>query len=110
MTRTAAREIAVHFAFELGFTGQTAEELLAQERLQEKFAQNMNAVLKNVHFVRLECSCMSTNKSYAGEVLKEMHGAFVKTYGTDYLDNGSYEFVSIPPQPGGGGHHAGGHV
>ena len=27
MTRTAAREIAVHFAFELGFTGQTAEEL-----------------------------------------------------------------------------------
>ena len=33
---------------------------------------------------------------YAGEILKEMHGAFVKTYGTDYLDNGSYEFVSIP--------------
>ena len=30
MTRTAAREIAVHFAFELGFTGQTAEELLAE--------------------------------------------------------------------------------
>ena len=28
MTRTAAREIAVHFAFELGFTNQTAEELL----------------------------------------------------------------------------------
>ena len=25
-----------------------------------------------------------------------MHGAFVKTYGTDYLDDGSYEFVSIP--------------
>lgn len=83
--------------FQMGYlTRETAEELLAQERLQEKFAQNMNAVLKNVHFVRLECSCMSTNKSYAGEVLKEMHGAFVKTYGTDYLDNGSYEFVSIP--------------
>ena len=30
MTRTAAREIAVHFAFELGFTNQTAEELLAE--------------------------------------------------------------------------------
>ena len=32
MTRTAAREIAVHFAFELGFTNQTAEELLAEAR------------------------------------------------------------------------------
>ena len=30
MTRTAAREIAVHFVFELGFTDQTAEELLGQ--------------------------------------------------------------------------------
>ena len=28
MTRTAAREIAVHFCFELGFTGQSAQELL----------------------------------------------------------------------------------
>ena len=27
MTRTAAREIAVHLTFELGFTGQTAREL-----------------------------------------------------------------------------------
>ena len=83
--------------FQIGYlTRESAEGLLAQERLQEKFAKNMNAVLNNVHFVRLECSCMSPNKSYAGEVLKEMHGAFVKTYGTDYLDDGSYEFVSIP--------------
>ena len=29
MTRTAAREIAVHFVFGLGFTNQTADELLA---------------------------------------------------------------------------------
>ena len=70
--------------FQIGYlTRESAEGLLAQERLQEKFAKNMNAVLNNVHFVRLECSCMSPNKSYAGEVLKEMHGAFVKTYGTD---------------------------
>ncbi|MFQ9799951.1 MAG: hypothetical protein ACLR23_14530 [Clostridia bacterium] len=40
---------------------------------------------------------MSPNKSYAGEVLKEMHGAFVKTYGTDYLDDGSMNSsVSLP--------------
>ena len=39
MTRTAAREIAVHFAFELGFTGQTAEELLAEALTRKPFAQ-----------------------------------------------------------------------
>jgi len=38
MTRTAAREIAVHFTFELGFTGQTAEALLAQAMNRTTFA------------------------------------------------------------------------
>lgn len=94
-TVTEAEEMVNDYNF--GFlTKERATELLEQERLQERFSENMNAVLKNVHFVRLKCSCMSPNKSYAGEVLKEMHGAFVKTYGTDYLDNGSYGFVSIP--------------
>ena len=83
--------------FQNGYlTRESAEELLAQEKLQRQFAENMNAVLKNVHFVRLESSCASPNKSYAGEVLKQMHNAFMKTYGTDYLDGSSYEFVSIP--------------
>lgn len=39
MTRTAAREIAVHFAFELGFTGQTADELLEEALNRKTFAQ-----------------------------------------------------------------------
>ena len=38
MTRTAAREIAVHFVFELGFTDQTAEELLAEALNRKPFA------------------------------------------------------------------------
>ena len=38
MTRTAAREIAVHFAFELGFTDQTAEELLSEALTRKTFA------------------------------------------------------------------------
>ena len=38
MTRTAAREIAVHFVFELGFTNQTAEELLSQALTRQTFA------------------------------------------------------------------------
>lgn len=37
MTRTAAREIAVHFVFELGFTDQTAEELLAEALNRKTF-------------------------------------------------------------------------
>ena len=83
--------------FQKGYlTRESAKELLTQEKLEKQFEVNMNAVLKNVHFVRLECSCMSPNKSYAGDVLKEMHEAFVKTYGTDYLEEGEYEFVNIP--------------
>ena len=39
MTRTAAREIAVHFVFELGFTGQTPEELLSEMLSRRIFAQ-----------------------------------------------------------------------
>lgn len=87
--------------FQNGYlTRESAEELLVQEKLQRQFAENMNAVLKNVHFVRLESSCASPNKSYAGEVLKQMHNAFMKTYGTDYLDGsivmktGVHPFVS----------------
>ena len=38
MTRTAAREIPVHFVFELGFTDQTAEELLAEALNRKTFA------------------------------------------------------------------------
>ncbi len=38
MTRTAAREIAVHFSFELGFTGQAPEELLGEALTRKTFA------------------------------------------------------------------------
>lgn len=38
MTRTTAREIAIHFAFELGFTNESAEELLERMLTPEVFA------------------------------------------------------------------------
>lgn len=38
MTRTTAREIAMHFAFELGFTDESAEELLDRMLTPEVFA------------------------------------------------------------------------
>ncbi len=39
MTRSNAREIAVHLSFALGFADQTAEELLAQAMTRENFEQ-----------------------------------------------------------------------
>ena len=39
MTRTSAREIAVHFSFELGFSNQTADELLEHMLTRPVFAQ-----------------------------------------------------------------------
>lgn len=39
MTRTTAREIAVHLAYELGFTQLSAKELLDDQLTQENFAQ-----------------------------------------------------------------------
>ena len=39
MTRTNAREIAVHFSFELGFSNETADELLEHMLTQPVFAQ-----------------------------------------------------------------------
>lgn len=77
-------------------TRETAEKLVEQERLKNDFTDRINAILKTVHPVRLESSLRSPNKVYAGEVLKQMHEAFVKTYGTDYLEDGEYEFVDIP--------------
>lgn len=38
MTRNNAREIAVHFVFELGFTNQRADELLERDLTPENFA------------------------------------------------------------------------
>ena len=82
--------------FQKGYlTRESAKELLAQEKLEETFANNINAVLRKVSFEHLESSLQSPDKSYAGDVLKKMHNAFVKTYGTDYLED-EYEFVNIP--------------
>ena len=55
MTRTAAREIAVHFAFELGFTGQTAEELLAEEK-PSTCPPRLSMALSKLRRVRVEGS------------------------------------------------------
>ena len=77
-------------------TRESAERLLEQERLQNDFLNRINAILKTVHLARLENSLQSPDKTYAGAVLRQMHGAFIETYGTEYLEDGKYEFVDIP--------------
>jgi len=39
MTRSHAREIAIHFIFELGFSNQSAESLLQEQLTPERFAE-----------------------------------------------------------------------
>ena len=46
MTRSNAREIAVHLSFALGFSDQTAEELLEDSLSRENFAQLKEDVYK----------------------------------------------------------------
>ncbi len=77
-------------------THETAAQILNEDRVAENFGKNINEVLKSVDFVRLESSLESADKSYAGEVLKETHDAFLKTYGADCLERDKYGFVGIP--------------
>lgn len=64
--------------------------------LQDAYIRRLNAMLPKVDFAKLDKSCNSAEDSYAKEILKQMHDAFVQVYGTDYLDNGDYEFVELP--------------
>lgn len=65
------------------------------KNLQEAFIKNLNEILTDIDFAKLDASCNSDEDGYAKETLKKMHDAFVEVYGTDYLDSG-YEFVELP--------------
>jgi hypothetical protein len=66
------------------------------KNLQITFIQRLNEILPRLNFARLDQSCNSEDTAYAEEVLKKLHDVLVETYGTDYLDNESYEFVALP--------------
>lgn len=77
-------------------TKESAEALLRQEKMDETFVNNINVVIQKISFSQLESSLQSPDKIYAEKVLKEMHNAFVKTYGSDCLNENEYEFIKIP--------------
>lgn len=63
---------------------------------QEKFIENVNRILQEVDYEKLDQSCNGENPEYAKEVLGQMHEAFISVYGCNYLERGEYEFVELP--------------
>ena len=63
---------------------------------QEKFIENVNRVLQEVDYKKLDKSCNGENPEYAKEVLGQMHEAFLSAYGSHYLERDEYEFVELP--------------
>lgn len=63
---------------------------------QEKFIENVNRVLYDVNYEKLDESCNGGNLEYAKEVLGKMHEAFFSAYGSYYLERDEYEFVELP--------------
>ena len=90
MTRTAAREIAVHFAFELGFTNQTAEELLAEALNRKTFEQIGEEEPLYAEF---------PNEKQREYISKLVKGGII-----------CHRLEILPSEPGGHRDHAGGHV
>ena len=64
--------------------------------LQEKFIEKLSQVLSGVDYDRLDASCNGKDHTYAKEVLKQMHDAFLSVYGRNYLCDGEFEFVELP--------------
>jgi hypothetical protein len=69
--------------------------IMDNKNLQRASIKNLNEILTNIDFAKLDVSCNTDEDSYAKETLKKMHDAFVEIYGTDYIDS-DYEFVEIP--------------
>ena len=44
---------------------------------QEKFIENVNRILGNVDYEKLDHSCNGKERKYAKEVLSQMHEAFI---------------------------------
>ncbi len=64
--------------------------------LNELYIQAVNNILSVVDFKKLHHSCNSSDTEYAKDILKQLHQAFVDTYGTDILQKYAYEYVDLP--------------
>ena len=61
----------------------------------EQFIKKTNQILSGVSYGKLVQSCNGPDKSYAKEILSQMHNAFVSAYGLSPL-GAEEDFVSVP--------------
>ena len=64
--------------------------------LQKAFINKVNTILENVDFEKLLESANGQDQSYAMDTLKQLHQAFVDTYGTDCITDSDLGFIDVP--------------
>ena len=64
--------------------------------LQKAFINKVNTILEDVDFEKLLESANGRDQSYAMDTLKQLHQAFVDTYGTDCITNRELGFIDVP--------------
>lgn len=64
--------------------------------LQKAFIDKVNTILEEVDFAKLMRSANGQDKSYAQDTLKQLHLAFVDTYGTDCITDRELGFIDVP--------------
>ena len=64
--------------------------------LQKAFIGNVNTILEEVDFEKLLESANGQDQSYAMDTLKQLHQAFVDTYGTDCITDRELGFIDVP--------------
>ena len=64
--------------------------------LQKAFIGKVNTILEEVDFEKLLESANGQDQSYAMDTLKQLHQAFVDTYGTDCITGRELGFIDVP--------------
>ena len=64
--------------------------------LQKTFIGKVNTILEEVDFEKLLESANGQDQSYAMDTLKQLHQAFVDTYGTDCITDSDLGFIDVP--------------
>ena len=64
--------------------------------LQKAFIGKVNTILEEVDFEKLLESANGQDQSYAMDTLKQLHQAFVDTYGTDCMTDRELGFIDGP--------------
>lgn len=65
-------------------------------KLQKAFIDKVNTILEDVDFAKLHESANGRDQSYATDTLKQLHQAFVDTYGTDCVTDQELGFIDVP--------------